>query len=48
MGELLNNAKANGRTLHVTWFDLEDAFGSVLHELIPICMERMNLPPEVI
>ena len=47
MGEIINHAKANGRTVHVTWFDLEDAFGSVSHELIHICMERMRLPANV-
>jgi len=47
MGEVINHAKSNGRTAHITWFDLEDAFGSVLHELIPLCMDRMHLPVEL-
>ena len=47
MGEVINHAKTNGRTAHITWFDLEDAFGSVSHELIQICMDRMHLPAEV-
>ena len=47
MGEIINHAKSNGRTAHITWFDLEDAFGSVSHELITICMDRMNLPANV-
>ena len=47
MGEVINHAKSNGRTVHITWFDLEDAFGSVSHDLIPICMDRMHLPVEV-
>ena len=47
MGEVINHAKSNSRTAHITWFDLEDAFGSVSHELIPICLDRMHLPAEV-
>ena len=47
MGEVINHAKANNRTVHITWFDLEDAFGSVSHDLITICLERMHLPPNV-
>ena len=47
LGEILNHAKTNNRTCHVTWFDLEDAFGSVSHDLIPICMDRMHLPVNV-
>ena len=46
-GEILNHAKHNNRTVHVTWFDLEDAFGSVSHDLIPICLSRMQLPQNV-
>ena len=47
MGEIINHAKANKRTAHMTWFDLEDAFGSVSHDLIPICLDRMHLPVNV-
>ena len=47
LGEVINDAKANKRTVHVTWFDLEDAFGSVSHDLIPVCLERMHLPANV-
>ena len=43
MGEIINHAKANKRTAHMTWFDLEDAFGSVSHDLIPICLDRMSM-----
>ena len=46
MGEIINHAKANKRTAHITWFDLEDEFGSVSH-LIPICLDRMHLPVNV-
>ena len=47
MGKIINHAKANKRTAHITWFDLEDAFGSVSHDLIPICLSRMHLPQNV-
>ena len=47
LGEIINHAKHNGRTVHITWFDLEDAFGSVSYDLIPICLDRMNLPGNV-
>ena len=43
MGEIINHAKFNKRTVHVTWFDLEDAFGILSHDLVPICMDRMHL-----
>ena len=33
--------------LHVTWFDLEDAFGSISHKLIPVCLDRMHIPANV-
>ena len=45
--EIINHAKTNKRTAHITWFDLEDAFGSVSHDLIPICMDRMHLTVNV-
>ena len=47
MGEIINHARANKRTAHITWFDLEDAFGSVSHDLIPICLDRMHIPVNV-
>ena len=47
LGEIIYHAKSNNRTIHVTWFDLEDAFGSVLHELISASLDRMNFPVNV-
>ena len=47
LGEIFNHAKSNNRTVHVTWFDLEDAFGSVSHDLIRLCLDRMHLPANV-
>ena len=37
--EIIEDAKHNNKTVHITWFDLEDAFGSVSHMLIPYVME---------
>ena len=45
--EIIRHAKSNSRTLHVTWFDLEDAFGSVPHELIHYSLARCNIHPTV-
>ena len=46
--EILNHSKANKKTVHVTWFDLEDAFGSISHSYIPIALRRMHIPEEII
>ena len=29
--EMIQHAKLKHKTVHITWFDLEDAFGSVCH-----------------
>ena len=47
MQELIRHAKANNKTLHVTWFDLADAFGSVQNNLIFHELER-NMFPDLI
>ena len=36
--QIIQDAKT--KTVHVSWFDLADAFGSVSLELIPICLEH--------
>ena len=46
--ELIQHAKVNRKTLHVTWFDLQDAFGSVSHQVIPITMAHYNNPSQII
>ena len=46
--EVIQHAKLNKKTLHATWFDLQDAFGSVAHELIPYVMEHYHIPKQVI
>ncbi|KAI8512078.1 hypothetical protein Bbelb_111780 [Branchiostoma belcheri] len=45
MREIIAHARKNRRTVHITWFDLADAFGSVEHELIYYQMERNGFPP---
>ena len=47
LGEIIGSAKCKNWTVHVTWFDLEDAFGSVSHDLIPICLDRMKVPVNI-
>lgn len=42
--EIYKHAKSNQRTVHSTFFDLEDAFGSVNHDLIIFSLERFHLP----
>ena len=46
--EIIQHAKDHKRTVHVTWFDLQDAFGSVSHDLIPLVLKHYNLPPDII
>ena len=36
--QIMQDAKT--KTVRVSWLDLADAFGSVSHELIPICLEH--------
>ena len=43
LSEIINHAKAKNKTAHITWFYLEDAFGSVSQNLITICLNRMHL-----
>ena len=38
MGEAIKNARIQRRTLHLTFFDLADAFGSVPHDLIRLTL----------
>ena len=42
--EVIQDAKINNRTAHFTWFDLEDAFGSVPHMLIQIAADHYHIP----
>ena len=46
--EIIQHAKSNHKTVHFTWFDLEDAFGSVSHTLILFVMNYYFLPQQII
>ena len=45
--EVIRDAKHRKRTVHMTWFDLEDAFGSVPHDLIHLTLSRNKFPPAI-
>ena len=47
MEEIIKDAKYNKKTCHITFFDLEDAFGSVPHKLIDLTLERNFIPPKI-
>ena len=45
--EVIHHSKLNHTTSHITWFDLQDAFGSVPHMLIEIVAEHYHLPTQI-
>ena len=47
MHELLASARLNKKTIHITFFDLADAFGSVEHDLIYKIMAQYRFPPVI-
>ena len=47
MDEIIKSARSKNKTLHITWYDLEDAFGSVPHSLIMHSLERTHFPPKI-
>ena len=47
MEEIIKDAKYNKKTCHITFFVLEDAFGSVPHKLIDLTLERNFIPPKI-
>ena len=42
--EVIQDAKAKRKTVHISWFDLTDAFGSVSHDLIQFCLKHFHIP----
>jgi hypothetical protein len=46
--ELLAYARKEKKTLHCTFFDLADTFGSVSHNLIKISLERFRFPSQIV
>ena len=47
MRALIADARSRKRTIHVTFFDLADAFGSVEHNLIDHTLRRKGIPSPV-
>ena len=45
MDEIIKAAKTQQRTVHTTFFDLEDAFGIVPHNLLFETVKRNHFPP---
>ena len=45
--EIIQDAKYHKKTAYVTWFDLEDTFGSVSHILIPFVLNYYNFPTHI-
>ena len=48
LDEIIRDARKKNRTCHITFFDLEDAFGSVPHSLIKHSLQQNNLPENII
>ena len=46
--EVIQNAKSNHKTAYITWIDLIDAFGSIIHMLIYIVLKHYHLPDQII
>jgi hypothetical protein len=46
--EAVQHATLLHKTVHATWFDCEDAFGSVPHVLIPYVLSYYNIPQQII
>ena len=47
LSELLKNAKQSNRQITVCWTDLENAFGSLRHDLIQFALEWYHFPVEI-
>ena len=48
MDEIIKDARMKRRTVHITFFDLADAFGSVPHQLIFDTFKRLHMPEQII
>ena len=46
--EVIQHAKTNNKTAHITWIDLIDAFGSLPHMLIPYVFRHYHIPSKII
>ena len=47
ISEIIKHIKAKKKTVHIAFFDLADAFGSVPHDTIFHAFERNNFPHEI-
>ena len=47
MSEIIKHIKHMKKTLHITFFDLADAFGSVPHDVILQSLQRKHFPQQV-
>ena len=45
LSEVIQDAKHRRKTVHISWFDLKDAYGSIPHLLIQYCMRLYHVPP---
>ena len=45
--EIIQHPKSKHKTVHITWFDLEDAFGSVCHMFIPFVMKHYHISTQI-
>ena len=48
MKEIIKDARKQKKTAHITFFDIEDAFGSVPHSLIQETVKKNFLPDNII
>ena len=42
--EIIEDAKKNKKSLHASFYDLTDAYGSVKHKLIEYCLKHYHVP----
>ena len=45
--DLIQSARSERRTLHLTFLDFSDAFGSVCHNFLPVLFEKYRLPKQI-
>lgn len=45
--EQIQTAKREKQDLHVVWLDLENAYGSIPHQLITFALEFFHIPPSI-
>ena len=46
--EISGHTVSSKKLAHLTWFDLEDAFGSLNHVLIPYVFQYYNIPNKIV